>query len=64
MRSDSLASGGPGNYHVVKCGSSGHNIRSRPNMKATPIGMLVLGNQVTIAEEVSALCYSCSCSTT
>ena len=47
-----LSAGGPGNYHVVKCGSSGHNIRSRPNMKGTPVGMLVLGNQVTVGEEV------------
>ena len=45
--------GGPGVYQVVKCGSSGHNIRCRPHMKATPIGMLVHGNTVTAVEEVS-----------
>ncbi|XP_066580931.1 E3 ubiquitin-protein ligase MYCBP2 [Prorops nasuta] len=35
---------------VVKCGASGHNIRSRPTLKAPAIGMLALGNSV-IAQE-------------
>ena len=48
-------SGGPGHYQVVKCGSSGHNIRCRPNLKATPVGMLVIGNQFTAVEEVGEL---------
>ncbi|CAH1777009.1 unnamed protein product [Owenia fusiformis] len=48
-----IRKGGPGNYHVVKCGSSGHNIRCRPNLKATPIGMMVLGNQVMVTEEMT-----------
>lgn len=38
---------------VVKCGASGHNIRSRPNLKAAPVGKLALGNVVTIQEYVS-----------
>lgn len=38
---------------VVKCGASGHNIRSRPSLKAAPVGMLALGNSVTIQEYVS-----------
>lgn len=37
---------------VVKCGASGHNIRSRPSLKAPPVGMLALGNSITIQEYV------------
>ncbi|XP_013400127.1 E3 ubiquitin-protein ligase MYCBP2 [Lingula anatina] len=44
--------GGPGVYQVVKCGTSGHNIRCGPALKATPIGMLVLGNQLTAEEDI------------
>jgi hypothetical protein len=44
---------GPGEYQVVKCGASGHNVRSRPNLKAAPVGMLVLGNHVTVVDHVS-----------
>ncbi len=39
---------GPGIYTVVKCGASGHNIRSNPNLMAPPIGMLALGDQVSV----------------
>ena len=39
---------GPGIYVVVKCGASGHNIRSNPNLLAPPIGMLALGDVVTV----------------
>ncbi|XP_076287336.1 MYC binding protein highwire isoform X6 [Lasioglossum baleicum] len=35
---------------VVRCGASGHNIRSRPNLKAAPVGILAPGNTVTIQE--------------
>lgn len=38
---------------VVKCGASGHNIRSRPSLKAAPVGMLAHGNAVTVQEYVS-----------
>ncbi|XP_076623337.1 MYC binding protein highwire isoform X2 [Colletes latitarsis] len=38
------------NMVVVKCGASGHNIRSRPNLKAASVGMLGQGNTVTIQE--------------
>ena len=50
---------GPGEYQVVKCGASGHNVRSRPSLKASPVGMLVLGNHVTVVDHVS---YDCICS--
>ena len=39
---------GPGWYTVVKCGASGHNIRSNPSLAASPIGMLILGDMVNI----------------
>ena len=35
-------------YTVVKCGASGHNIRSNPNLMAPPIGMLALSDQVSV----------------
>ena len=35
-------------FTVVKCGASGHNIRSEASLKAPPVGMLVLGNVVVI----------------
>ncbi|KAL4230611.1 E3 ubiquitin-protein ligase mycbp2 [Mactra antiquata] len=44
--------GGAGVYEVIKCGSFGHNIRSRPSLKATPVGRVTMGNQVMIVEEV------------
>lgn len=44
--------GGPGLYNVVKTGPSGHNIRSCPNLRGIPIGMLVLGNKVKAIGEV------------
>lgn len=40
----------PGPYTVIKCGASGHNVRSRPSLSATPIGMLVLGNRVNVKQ--------------
>ena len=39
---------GPGTYTVVKCGASGHNIRSNPSLLAPPIGMLAQGDQITV----------------
>ena len=39
---------------VVKCGASCHKIRSRPSLKAAVVGMLALGNTVTIQEYVSS----------
>lgn len=44
---------GPGEYQVVKCGPSGHNIRCRPHLKATPIGMLIHGEKITVIEDVT-----------
>lgn len=40
---------------VTKAGASGHNIRSRPSLKAAPVGMLALGDSVNIEEYVSTL---------
>lgn len=40
------------NYQVIKCGASGHNIRSRPSLKAPAVGMLVLGNKVGVTEYI------------
>ena len=50
--------GGPGRYKVVKTGPSGHNIRSCPNLRGIPIGMLVLGNKVKAVGEVWILVAS------
>jgi len=54
----SLLRGGPGVYKVVKTGPSGHNIRSCPNLRGIPIGMLVLGNKVKAVGEVWILVAS------
>jgi E3 ubiquitin-protein ligase MYCBP2 len=37
-------------YTIVKCGASGHNVRSHPSMTAAPIGMLNLGDTFLVAE--------------
>ncbi|XP_076065953.1 MYC binding protein highwire isoform X3 [Oratosquilla oratoria] len=50
--SEAAAGGGTGVYTVIKCGASGHNIRSQPSLKAPPVGMLVLGNTITVNCEV------------
>ncbi|CAH0546546.1 unnamed protein product [Brassicogethes aeneus] len=39
-------------YQVIKCGASGHNIRSHPSLKAPPIGMLILGNKIGVKEYI------------
>ena len=41
---------GPGMYTVVKCGSSGHNIRCAPSLNAVPVGMLSLGDNIIVTE--------------
>lgn len=41
-----------GFYTVVKCGASGHNVRSLPSMAAPRVGMMVLGNKVQIVDHV------------
>ena len=44
---------GPGTYLVVHSGTSGHNIRSRASLRSgPPIGMLVMGNYVTVVEDL------------
>lgn len=40
-------------YKVVKCGASGHNVRSNPSLTAPPIGMLHFGNHITVTKHVS-----------
>jgi threonine/homoserine efflux transporter RhtA len=40
---------------VITCAASGHNIRSKPSLKAAVVGMLALGNTFTIQEYVSIL---------
>lgn len=37
---------------MIKCGASGHNVRSKPSLKAPPVGMLVLGNRIRVSEYV------------
>ncbi|GFN82137.1 myc binding protein 2 [Plakobranchus ocellatus] len=49
---DSPVSKGPGQYMVVKCGSSGHNIRARPSLKAAPIGMITKGKKIRAVEDI------------
>ena len=44
--------GGPGSYEVVQCGSAGHNVRSKPGLKGTPVGRLTKGSKIDILEEV------------
>lgn len=46
---------GPGTYKVIKCGASGHNIRARPSLKASPIGMITKGKKIKAVEDVSSL---------
>ncbi|XP_065845558.1 E3 ubiquitin-protein ligase MYCBP2-like isoform X3 [Oscarella lobularis] len=45
--------GGAGEYEVVRCGEAGHNIRSRPNLKGTPVGLLCRTNRIKASEHVS-----------
>lgn len=42
-----------GFYTVVKCGASGHNVRSLPSMAAPRVGMMVLGNKVQVVDQVT-----------
>lgn len=42
----------PAVFHVIKCGSAGHNVRARPQYRAPVVGMLVMGNVVTVDQEV------------
>ena len=45
--------GGPGVYQVVQCGTAGHNLRAKPNMKGTPVGRLSKRSSIEAAEEVN-----------
>jgi len=44
--------GGSGVYQVVRCGTAGHNIRSKPGVKGTPVGRLTKGNKLEVSDEV------------
>ena len=44
--------GGPGKYQVVQCGTAGHNVRAKPNMKGTPVGRLSKNSIIEAIEEV------------
>ena len=46
------SAGFPGIYTVVKCGAACHNVRSKPSLQAPPVGMMVLGNQVEVLDQV------------
>lgn len=48
-----LTVGGPGMYHVISCGPSGHNIRCKASLKASAIGMMVSGNVLKVIADVS-----------
>ena len=41
---------------MVQCGSAGHNVRSKPSMKGTPVGRLAKGNMIEALEEVGGAC--------
>jgi E3 ubiquitin-protein ligase MYCBP2 len=41
---------GPGLFTVIKCGASGHNIRSNPSLSAAPIGKLNHGDVVAVTD--------------
>ena len=43
---------GPGSYQVVQCGTAGHNVRSKPSMRGTPVGRLAKDNTIEAIEEV------------
>ena len=43
---------GPGSYQVVQCGTAGHNVRSKPSMRGTPVGRLGKRNIIEAVEEV------------
>lgn len=38
-----------GPYTVIKCGASGHNIRSHPNLSAAAIGILNIGDKFNVS---------------
>ncbi|XP_050038840.1 E3 ubiquitin-protein ligase MYCBP2 [Dermacentor andersoni] len=44
---------GPGMYQVASCGAAGHNVRSKPNLKAPSIGVLAMDSTIIAIEEVS-----------
>ncbi|PIK37591.1 putative E3 ubiquitin-protein ligase MYCBP2 [Apostichopus japonicus] len=43
--------GGPGFYHVINCGPSGHNIRCKASLKASAIGMMVSGDILKVVAD-------------
>lgn len=51
---------GPGSYQVVQCGTAGHNVRSKPTMRGTPVGRLNKNNIIEATEEVPMYMYHTS----
>ena len=47
-----VTTAGPGQYTVVKCGPSGHNIRSACSLKATAVGMLQYDAVIAATEDL------------
>ncbi|CAG7827587.1 unnamed protein product [Allacma fusca] len=43
--------GSPGLYQVVNCGVSGHNIRARPSLRSTSVGILAMGMKFHSVDE-------------
>ncbi|RZF32318.1 hypothetical protein LSTR_LSTR001782 [Laodelphax striatellus] len=39
-------------YKVVNCGASSHNVRSKPTLKAPSIGMLFMGNTISVIDHL------------
>jgi len=53
---DDLGMSVPCIYTVVKCGSSGHNIRVAADLDSAAVGMVVIGNQLTATRQVDIVC--------
>jgi E3 ubiquitin-protein ligase MYCBP2 len=45
--------GGAGEYEVIRCGEAGHNIRNRPSLKGTPVGLLCRRNRIKASNHVN-----------
>ena len=51
---------GPGCYQVVQCGTAGHNVRSKPGMRGTPVGRLSKRSVIDAIEEVYMIAVNLS----
>lgn len=48
-----MCAGGAGEYEVIRCGEAGHNIRNRPTMKGTPVGLLCRTSKIKASTHVN-----------